>query len=136
VSKNNGVVRISRKGKKKFAFGEDGQPFEVDVVQTWQEWLNIDETLRGEDDKIADWSTYHQAAVEFACRIAGMQSVAGMTQAEALDFVARLREEYDDLAVFFRPRSREERGLQGTSEEAQSSTLHQKTELRFAVEEG
>jgi hypothetical protein len=141
VSASNGVIKIARKGKKKFAFGEDGEPFEVDVVAAWQDWLNVDEPLRGEDDKIADWDAYHQAAVDFAYRTSGGTLDANgvqvppctITIAEALDFIARLREVYDDLAVFFRPRSREERASPGTSGEGQSSTS--KTELRFAAEE-
>jgi hypothetical protein len=148
---NNGVVRIARKGLKKFAFGEEGQPgsepFEVDVVVAFQAWMNIDDGFREEeqpggrraipDEKMHE---YHATAVQFVRQLATdpKKPGAGMpdiTTAEALDFLARLREAYDDMAYFFRPKSREERGSPGTSE-AESSSTSPKTELRFSTEGG
>lgn len=124
----NGVIRVGRKGRRKFAFGEDGQPFEVDVVVAFQEWIGIDEQFREQsEDRIvatADMPAYHQAAVEFVSRLVGSTAL-DITTAEALDFIARLRECYDEVAIFFRPRSREERDLPDTSVPA----------MRFSVEE-
>jgi hypothetical protein len=143
MSQNNGVIRVGRKGRKKFAFGEDGEVFEVDVVQAFQEWLSIDEKFRErtEDRTIPteDMSMYHKAAVTFVKGLAvkevilktangpkpgGVES-PDITIAEALDFIARLREQYDEVVVFFRPKSREERESPDTSEAG----------LRFSVEE-
>ena len=123
MSSSNGVVRIGRKGLKKFAFGEDGAPFEVDVVTTVQEWIGIYQQLQGEDGLIANevMPTYHQSAVAFTERLSGCT----VTVAEALDFLARLREQYDSLADFFQPKSREERASPATSAQ----------EMRFSVEE-
>lgn len=134
MSANNGVIRIGRKGIKKFAFGEDGAPFDVDVVVAFQEWMIVDEGFRlqeGEDVAPDDVGTiptesmpaYHQAALDFVCRISGNRPDS-ITVAEALDFVARLREQYDELLVFFRPKSREERASPGSSG----------AELRFSAE--
>lgn len=129
----NGVIRIGRKGISKFAFGEDGQPFEVDVVVAFQEWIGIDEQFRerGEDRVLAtvDMPAYHQAAVEFVMSLSGgsVESSpphSNITTAEALDFIARLREQYDELAAFFRPRSRDEPNSPDTSG----------VELRFSAE--
>lgn len=118
MSSNNGtgVIRIGRKGLKKFAFG-DNDPFEVDVVVAFQRWLVIDDGFRpatSEDKRIpvAEVPTYHAAAQGFIAELGGGE----VTTAEALDFLARLREEYDALADFFRPRSREERASPDTSE--------------------
>jgi hypothetical protein len=145
VSTSNGVVRIARKGLKKFAFGDDGPPFEVDVVVAFQEWITIDEQFRpAEPDTDGNrlilteqMAAYHQAAVNFVNRLTGVDMRAGtpntVTTAEALDFIARLRECYDDYAVFFRPKSRKERGLLATSEGASSDTS-QETEMRFSTE--
>lgn len=113
----DGVIRIGRKGTKKFAFGEDGEPFEVDVVASFQEWVGIDEELRTEEVtandgtkyKIVptcDMSAYHIRAVEFAADHTTDASAKNITIAEALDFIARLREQYDELADFFRPKPR------------------------------
>lgn len=126
MSSNNGVIRVGRKGRKKFAFGEDGQPFEVDVVVAFQEWVCIDDQFRerSEDRVIltSDMPAYHQTAVEFVTRLCGGVSV--ITTAEALDFIARLREQYDEVATFFQPRSREEPDLPAISA----------AELRFSTE--
>lgn len=125
MSARNGVIRIGRKGIKKFAFGDDGVPFEVDVVSAFQEWLSIDESLRQQDgDKAGtilteDMHRYHQAAVQFVERLSDNRTDEGgayhITTAEALDFIARLREQYDELADFFRPKRREREESPGTS---------------------
>ena len=123
MSANNGVIRIGRKGIKKFAFGDDGAPFEIDIVIAFQEWVGIDEGFRDEsrDIRTEAMPSYHQAAVAFVERLSG----STVTTAEALDFIARLREQYDELANFFRPKFLEERESPGTSEAG----------LRFSVEE-
>jgi hypothetical protein len=150
MSANNGVIRVGRKGLKKFAFGDDGQPFEVDVVVAFQEWISIDDSFRQvEPDTdgnrpipVERMPEYHDAAVNFVERLANKAwsegadtppPVVELTKAEALDFIARLRECYDDLAVFFRPRLPEERGSPGTSA-AGSSDTSAKTEMRFSME--
>ncbi len=124
MSGNNGVIRIGHKGKKKFAFG-DGPVFEVDVVVAFQHWIQVDESFRPEEDAqggrpipLDRTPEYHQAAVDFAqeCVAEADPRAIVVTTAEALDFIARLREQYDELAVFFRPRSSEERESPGTSE--------------------
>ncbi len=131
MSANNGVIRIGRKGLKKFAFGDDGLPFEVDVVVAFQEWVSIDESFRptevdADGDRLIptdQMTAYHAAAVDFAHGLSGPEQ-GSITTAEALDFIARLREQYDELAVFFRPKLQEERASPDTSE----------AELRFSVE--
>ena len=129
MTSSNGVIRIGRKGTRKFAFG-DGPIFEVDVVVAFQRWITIDDNFRPEDTaeggdrsiSVADMPTYHLAAVAFVEELGG----GGVTTAEALDFIARLREQYDDLAAFFQPKLREER--------VSPATLEGGSELRFSVE--
>lgn len=137
MSKSNGVIRIGRKGLKKFAFGEEGEPysgvFEVDVVEQFQQWRVIDDEFRqANEDRsipIERMSEYHTAAVRFVKQLSGNNAPEGdqydITVTEALDFLARLRECYDELADFFVPKSREERASPVTSG----------AELRFSVEE-
>ena len=131
MSANNGVIRIGRKGIKKFAFGEDGAPFEVDIVVAFQEWIGIDESFRleeGEGVKTEDVGTipsermaeYHQAVVRFVETL----SCCKVTTSEALEFTARLRDQYTEMLDFFRPKSREERASPDTSG----------VELRFSEE--
>ena len=133
---NNGVIRVGRKGKKKFAFGEDGDPFEVDVVVAFQEWVTIDDGFREASDdrsiETSDMAAYHKAAVDFVERLASVPDPDGqgfshpgdITTAEALDFIARLREQYDELADFFLPKKRARDESQDTSG----------AELQFSVE--
>ncbi len=124
MSANNGIIRIGRKGLKKFAFGDDGAPFEVDVVAVFQQWISIDDNFRtlSEDRSIptAEMPAYHVAAQVFVKELSGNE----VTIAEALDFIARLREQWDELGAFFQPKSREKRDSPDTSE----------VELRFSVE--
>lgn len=128
ASNGSGVIRIGRKGVKKFAFGEDGTPFEIDVVVAFQAWVSIDDQFRERSEDrsvlVADMAMYHQAAREFAAGLTGAPVTddadrlavnAPISTAEALDFIARLREQYDEVAAFFHPRSREERDSPGTS---------------------
>lgn len=107
------VIRVGRKGLKKFAFGEDGEPFEVDVVVVFQEWIEKDEEHRDDDGKIKSMHEYHQAAVDFAQQLSGSTD---LTRAEALEFIARLKDAYKELADFFQPKKREKPELQSTSE--------------------
>lgn len=117
ASNGTGVIRVGRKGRRKFAFGEDGEPFEVDVVVAFQEWVRIDDEFRQEhEDRTIPPSAmadYHEAAVRFAYVQAGLAypppeacDANKITTAEALDFIARLRECYDEVADFFQPKSR------------------------------
>lgn len=137
MSASNGVIRIGRKGLKKFAFG-DGPVFEVDVVIAFQRWIAIDDSFRPETEDaegnrpiaVSDMAAYHQAAVEFVSTLnqdprTPPKAPLEVTTAEALDFIARLREQYDELAVFFRPNLQKERDSPVTSG----------AELRFSEEE-
>ncbi len=138
MSESNGVIRIGRKGLKKFAFGEEtegeeGKPFEIDVVAAFQAWVAIDETFRldgpdvSEEERYSirteDAAAYHAAAIAFVKSLGG-NKVPNISVGEALDFVARLREQYDELVVFFRPKLREKPASPDISE----------AELRFSAE--
>lgn len=124
----NGVVRIGRKGIKKFAFGVEGEPggepFSVDVVVVWQRWAALDDSYRPVEEDANGARLipqevipqYHAAAVEFVEGLRGYGDRAKdqpgyevVNISEALDFLARLREAYDELVDFFRPRLRDER---------------------------
>lgn len=114
MSAGNGVIRVGRKGRKKFAIGEDGEPFEVDVVVAFQRWVCIDDEFRSESEDssipIQELSRYHARAVDFVRELAAnpMSSrgdVLDITTAEALEFIARLREQYEEVATFFRVKS-------------------------------
>lgn len=128
MSANNGVIRIGRKGIKKFAFGEEGSAFDVDVVVAFQEWITVDESLReASDDRsipVGMMAEYHTQAVDFVKRLSG-GNVEELTTAEALEFIALLRDEYNKLTDFFQPKLREEQDSPDTSE----------VELRFSTED-
>ena len=111
----DGVIRVGRKGKRKFAFGDDGPPFEVDVVVAFQAWICTDDQFRDQfEDRIIPTGampSYNALAVSFVRELAtnpATGETSEVTTAEALDFIARLREQYDEVAAFFQPKSREE----------------------------
>ena len=144
MSQANGIIRIGRKGKKQFAFGDEGapgsEPFTVDVVEVFQEWVVIDDQFRTTEEdaegsrsipleELAQFNAAAQAFVEKLRGNDGTEEVPDgyqpVTVAEARDFLARLREQYDELADFFRVKSRPEPGSPATSAE---------TSVRFSVE--
>ncbi len=134
MSASNGVVRISRKGKKKFAFGDEGtpgsEPFEVDIVNVFHQWLAVDEEFRSQYDEAldgtrpipqCDTNKFHEVLVKFVDSLRGINVSdanykTNLTTAEASDFLARLREQYDELVVFMRPKLREKQDSPVTSE--------------------
>lgn len=115
---SNGVIRIGRKGLKKFAFREDGAEFEFDVVDVSHKWWGEDEKIR---EKYVDrliptdgLEEYYDVAVAFVKELS--EAVPDdLTKAEAMEFLAHLREQYDELADFFQPKKREERASPATS---------------------
>ena len=125
MSADNGVIRIKRKGLKKFAFGNDA-PFEVDVIVAFQEWIGIDDEFRpdlpnAEGNRpipVAEKPKYHEEARAFVTRLATPNEggAPDLTVAEALDFIARLREAYDELLDFFQPKSLVEPDSPATSQ--------------------
>lgn len=138
MSADNGIIRVGRKGKKQFAFGDD-PAFTVDVVEAFQEYIGIDETFRTElkedgNKRIptVEMPAFHEAVRQWAIRLATPKGGTReepvqqpeITVAEALDFAARLREVWDELQDFFAPKSRQKPELPGSSEVA----------LRFSVE--
>lgn len=142
-SNGKGVIRITRKGRRSFAFGEEGtpgsEPFEVDILTVFQEWLNrVDDFRQEEEDEEGNHpipqenvSAYHQAAVDFVEALRGGDKshpeYVPVSKIEALEFVAQVREAYDDLVGFTQARSREERASPATSEGGS-------VELRFSPE--
>jgi hypothetical protein len=119
MSANNGVIRIGRKGIVKFAFGDDGEPFEVDVVVMFNRWVAVDDSFRQKDEEtdrriipLERVPEFHQALVNLVHDICGVE----VTVAEAMDFGARLREQYDELADFFVPKFKDEPESSDTSE--------------------
>jgi hypothetical protein len=109
MSEENGVIRIGRKGKFKFAFGDD-EPFEVDVIEVHDSWYATDQQFRDEKGEIPVDKTlqYHETERAFVQNIVnasyghGRQSTAPiLTHAEAMEFIARVATEVRKLAPFF-----------------------------------
>lgn len=141
MSADNGIIRVGRKGKKKFVFGDDDtKAFTVDVVEAFQDYIGIDSTFRTEvredGNKViptAEMPAFHEAVRQWAIGLAtpkgGTQEDPvqrpDITAAEALDFAARLREVWNELQDFFVPKSPQKPESPGSSG----------VELRFSVEQ-
>ena len=111
---SEGVIKIGRKGIRKFAFG-DGAEFAIDVISVRNEWLEIDRSFRDENSMIApeNVAKLNQSALAFVREVAKDQSV---NMSEALEFMARLTEEAAKLRRFFVPAFDEKLESQGSSE--------------------
>ena len=131
MNENNGVVRIKARSVKKFAIGEDGPVFELDVVRAYDEWAQIDASFRDAagvvpKDQIVAWSnargSFAEKVVADAYALTPQpQEPPRLDGGQVGDFMARLAEEVDKLKVFFEPKF----------ERPQSSP--QSSELRFSM---
>ena len=127
TAQDNGVLRISRKGRCKFAFGDD-LPFEVDVVAVFDEWVQIDSSFRNEagelpPDKVCAYGgsklSFVQSIVNAAYQTQGTNGPS-LSHAEAAEFLAMVQTKIEELRPFFAPKSA---GLPSSREH---------TELRFS----
>ena len=119
MSASNGdeVIRIEKKGIKKFAFG-DGPVFSVDVIRAMDAWNGIDGEYRDAaggvpKEKLAAW---RRAQLNFARdwvtatvdpQVAA-QIVPEIDDAQALAFINRLDAYIDGLKDFFGVRTGKE----------------------------
>jgi hypothetical protein len=101
MSEGNGteIIRIGRKGVKRFALG-DGEPFSVDVIVVSNQWSDIDGSFRDEKGDIPRerWTECNKAAWDFVKQLSGTQDI---TLAEALEFIAKITIEAKKLQSFF-----------------------------------
>ncbi len=106
-SSSNGVIRLGRKGMRKFQLGDDDPIVEFDVVHVWNQWLEIDRSYRTGDSGAVPPDKYPElnaALNKFACE---MLQVKEMSDADALHFQSQLNKEVDALLDFFGSRSEE-----------------------------
>jgi hypothetical protein len=105
MARDNGtpILRIGRKGKIAFAFGEDGEPFTIDVVDLHNQWSAIDRPFRDPDGKILPdkMEELNGLAYQFVTEVSKM---ADLSMAEVMEFLAKLTEEFIRLADFFVPK--------------------------------
>lgn len=129
-SNGKGIIKIGRKGIKKFAFGDnEADVFEVDIVEVWYKWIALDNSFRPEEEDANGernipyerMDEFHREAVNFVTTVSGGKAL-DITRAEAREFISRIRDEYNDLADFFQPKSRQKQDSPGTLE----------TEVRFS----
>ncbi len=101
MSSANGVevIRIGRKGKRSFALG-DGPPVEIDVVKTYNAWLDIDRSFRDEKGELPPLKRgeLDLAAWQFT---AALFHTEDLTLAEALEFLKHVSVVTRELSAFF-----------------------------------
>lgn len=121
MSSGNGVIRIGKKGLRKFAFGDDDSApiIEVDVVNVHDELVELDWKYRDAEGKLLpDKSREHRTArFEFVkgliletMKVASLEKqhalkkvADDLTLAEALEFERYITEETARLKDFFAP---------------------------------
>lgn len=121
----NGVVRIARKGIVKFAFGEEGDEFSVDVRVIYDAWTEIDWQLRNEKGELpTDKRVEHgqnrirfvQAVVNDAYAANGLAAIPEVSGSEAIAFIDRVVEEVEKIHNFFSPKKDEPSSLPASPE--------------------
>lgn len=105
MSENNGdVIRVGRKGRRSFAFGETGEPFSLDVIEVNNEWSQIDGDFRDAEGKVPrdKLPELHAALWRFVRDKAKTEEI---TLAEAMEFMKCITEEAMRLKAFFTVKS-------------------------------
>lgn len=132
MSEKNGectVIRVGRKGLRTFAFG-DGAEFTIDVVVTYNRYLDMRRLFAGDDDRIPPerQAELSRSAWDFVGQVArdssGNPQYFGsddLTMAEAMEFIKYLTQEVIGLQSFFEVKS------------AEKQSSPESTELRFSA---
>ena len=117
MSETNGagpkIIRIGNKGREYFAFGEEGhekgKPFEVDILQVNNDWIDLCESMKDEEGKRPpDYTEKCNAALFRLCsQLSGapLEGPNSLTLAECLHFIKEVQRQGDKLRVFFEDRS-------------------------------
>ena len=113
-SEQNGTLRISRKGRCKFAFGDDPE-FLIDVVAAFDEWCQIDSSFRDDKgelpkDQVCAYAGAKLSFVQQLTATAYAQQLQGtqppnLSHAEAAEFVTLVQQKVQELRPFFAPKS-------------------------------
>jgi len=120
-SSTNGVIRIARKGIVKFAFGEDGDEFPVDVRLVYDAWREVDWQLRNEKGELPSdkWVEHGQNRVAFVQNVVNNayalltskdgvdREIPQVSGAEAIAFIDFVYEEVEKVHNFFSPKKDE-----------------------------
>jgi hypothetical protein len=134
-AESNGVLRVGRRGRglKKFAFSDDGPGVEIDVIEVYDEWCDVDEDMRDDASKIKiSMNEYGRKRQEFvqglvsnAYAKTGQEKVVPViTRAEAEDFIRMIFTEVKVLRNFTSEKTANDSSSPGSS--------GPETELRFS----
>lgn len=126
----NGVIRISRKGVVKFAFGEEGDEFPVDVRVVYDAWREVDWQLRNDKGELPNdkWVEHGQNRIKFVQEIVNgayqvlmmdgqPREVPEVSGSEAVAFIDRVYEEVEKAHNFFSPKKDEPSSSPGNQPE-------------------
>jgi len=102
MSASNGerIITIGKKGRVTFRFGEDGEAFTIDVIETNNQWSAIDREYRDEEGQVPGdrIGALNQALWDFVKAITGHHDVS---MAMAMEFMKCITEESVRLKDFF-----------------------------------
>jgi hypothetical protein len=106
----SGIIRIGKKGLRKFTFDEDADAFEIDVIAAQAQWLELDRQFRDDNNEVPPDKliALNEEARRFAMELAyDTKPKRILSIAEALEFLKLLNEEAGRLADFFTPKDSE-----------------------------
>jgi hypothetical protein len=126
----NGVVKISRRGRIKIEFDEADGPFEVDVIEVYDQWHEIDWQLRDEKgnlshDKQNEWGENRRRFVQSIVNDGYKKldkNAPEISRAEAEAFIFEIITKAAELRSFFSPKK----------EETSSSLPSSETRINFS----
>ncbi len=126
----NGVFKIARRGRIKIEFeGSDG-PFEIDVIEVYDQWVEMDWLLRDKEGELpmAKWNEHGQNRLNFVQAVVNDayakigKAPPTLTRHEAQAFIVHIQQEVATLRDFLSPKK----------EETSSSLANTGQETRFS----
>jgi hypothetical protein len=115
MSESNGerILKVGRQGRRKIQFGDDDPVFEIDVIEVYNQFSDLDLQFRddkGEFDKArtADWNKacwgfVQQVVLDHLADLAAAEKInAAMSLTDARRFLKLLQEEANRLIPFFK----------------------------------
>lgn len=114
----NGVLRLRKRGRVKFQLDDNDPVFELDVIEVYDQWVEVDWQLRETVDGVegllpsSKQNEYGQNRLNFVQAIIndayaameGARTAPTLSRAEAEEFVELIREEAKKLRNFTEPK--------------------------------
>lgn len=110
----NGVLKVHKRGRAKFQFGDDEPVIELDVIEVYDQWVEVLWALRDAEgklpnDKVNEYGKNRQDFVQAVVNtayglIAEKPPIPNVSRAEAEQFIKLVEEAAEELRNFTSPK--------------------------------